>query len=68
MIREDNFPSVYHTNDVDHVEITNLNEAKRRIRVLEEKLANLELRIPKKFPDVKFLNYHSRKRILVSML
>lgn len=50
----------------DHVEINNLQEAKRRIRELEDKLASLELRIPKKFPDVKFLNYHSRKRILVT--
>ena len=49
----------------DHVEINNLYEAKRRIRELEEKLASLEFRIPKKFPDVKFLNYRSRKRILV---
>lgn len=60
VIRE-NSPSSY-----DHVEINNLLDAKRRIRELEDKLSSLEFRIPKKFPDVKFLNYHSRRRILVS--
>lgn len=67
VIGESNIPPPYHASDIDHVEINNLYEAKMRIRELEEKLANLELRIPKKFPDVKFLNYHSRKRILVSI-
>lgn len=43
-----------------------LNDAKQRIRLLEMKIQNLENRIAKKYPDVVFLNYKNRKRILVS--
>lgn len=43
-----------------------LNEAKQRLRLLEMKIQNLENRISKKYPDVVFLNYKNRKRILVS--
>lgn len=47
------------------ISISSLEEAQKRILELEEKLAALEVRIPKKYPEIKFLNYHSRKRILV---
>ncbi|KAK6644578.1 UDP-glucuronic acid decarboxylase 1 [Polyplax serrata] len=49
-----------------HVVMGSLVEAQKRIKELEEKLAGLELRIPKKFPETRFLNYHFRKRILVT--
>lgn len=48
-------------------DITDLAEAKRKIAELETKLQSLETRIPKKYPDVKYLNYKSRKRILVNV-
>jgi hypothetical protein len=43
-----------------------LAAAKQRILELEERLRELELRIPKK-TNVKYLNYQNRKRILVSI-
>lgn len=45
--------------------INDLNEAKSKIKMLETKLKQLEARVSKKFPDVHFLNYRARKRILV---
>lgn len=42
-----------------------LNEAKQRLRLLEMKIQTLENRLAKKYPDVVFLNYKNRKRILV---
>lgn len=42
------------------------DEAAQKIKHLEHKIEQLESRIPKQFPDVKFLNYRERKRILVS--
>lgn len=42
-----------------------LKEAKARIEQLEKKIAILEGRIPQKYPDVKYLGYKERKRILV---
>lgn len=42
-----------------------LTEAKQRLRLLEMKIQTLENRISKKYPDVVFLNYKNRKRILV---
>lgn len=42
-----------------------LNDASERIQELEVKLQTLEARIPKTYPEVKFLNYLNRKRILV---
>lgn len=42
-----------------------LNEAYKKIETLEEKIMSLEGRMPKTYPDVRFLNYLSRKRILV---
>ena len=54
----------------DASEIKDLQEAKNKIRELEEKLkfieAKLENRSPKTYPAVKFLNYKNRKRILVT--
>ncbi|KAF2886461.1 hypothetical protein ILUMI_19714 [Ignelater luminosus] len=43
-----------------------LQEAATKIQELEEKLEILETRIPKKYPEVKFLNYLKKKRILVT--
>lgn len=43
-----------------------IKEAEDRIEELEEKIDVLEARLPKTYPDVKFQNYLSRKRILVS--
>lgn len=43
-----------------------LPEARRRIQELESRLQDLEARVPKRFPDVKFLNYRQRKRVLVT--
>lgn len=43
-----------------------LNEAYKKIAALEEKIISLEGRVPKTYPDVNFLNYLKRKRILVS--
>ena len=42
-----------------------LQEASDRIQELEKKILALESQVPKSYPDVKFLNYLSRKRILV---
>lgn len=45
-----------------------LLEAKSRIDQLEKKIAILEGRVPQKYPEVKFLGYKERKRILVRHL
>lgn len=51
----------------DHIkQARNMEEASKKIKHLEGKIKQLESRIPKQFPDVKFLNYRERKRILVS--
>lgn len=39
---------------------------KQRLKEMEQQLAQMEQRTPSKYPDVKFLNYHSRKRILIT--
>ncbi|EEB12227.1 UDP-glucuronic acid decarboxylase, putative [Pediculus humanus corporis] len=57
-----NIPSRF----VHKINFESLEDAKRRIKELEEKLSALELRTPKKFPETKFLNYNTRKRILVT--
>jgi len=59
-------PKLPESEDDELSHIKDLHEAKERIRVLEEKLKSLEARVPKAFPDVKFLAYQSKKRILVS--
>ena len=38
---------------------------KDRLKQMEQQLAQMEKRTPSKYPDVKFLNYHNRKRILI---
>lgn len=50
--------------DVKHATFL-LNEAYKKIENLEEKIMSLEGRMPKTYPDVRFLNYLNRKRILV---
>lgn len=45
-----------------------LNDAYKKMETLEEKIMSLEGRMPKTYPDVHFLNYLGRKRILVSPL
>lgn len=42
-----------------------LEAASLRLTELEEKLFSLEAKVPKKYPEVKFLNYVAKKRILV---
>lgn len=39
---------------------------KKRLKMMERQLAQMEQRTPSKYPDVKFLNYHTRKRILIT--
>ncbi|XP_050309436.1 UDP-glucuronic acid decarboxylase 1 [Anthonomus grandis grandis] len=51
--------------DLDHANYL-LNEAYRKIETLEGKIISLEGRVPKTYPDVNFLNYLKRKRILVT--
>lgn len=64
-------------NEVDY-ELSNVNAiskeknelkvAQERIKQLENRILELEQRLPKKYETVKFLNYQSRKRILVSQM
>lgn len=51
--------------DLDHASYL-LNEAYRKIEALEDKIISLEGRVPKTYPDVNFLNYLKRKRILIT--
>lgn len=46
--------------------IDNMDEALLKIQELEKRLKDIEYRIPKKYPEVKFLTYKDRKRILVT--
>lgn len=48
-------------------EIQSLQETQKNIKELTKKIKELEKRIPQRYPDVKYLNYRSRKRILVSI-
>ncbi|KAK4318517.1 hypothetical protein Pmani_010485 [Petrolisthes manimaculis] len=48
------------------VGVTNLHEALEKIQELEKRLRDIEFRIPKKYPEVEFLTYKDRKRILVT--
>lgn len=47
-------------------DIMDLEQAKQKIRELEEKISAMEIRLPKQHPDVLYLNYKARKRILVT--
>ena len=51
---------------MDSDDIEDLKLAQNKIRKLEERIDDLESRIPKKYDEVKFLNYQVRKRILVT--
>ncbi|XP_066260398.1 UDP-glucuronic acid decarboxylase 1-like [Euwallacea similis] len=51
--------------DVEHADYL-LKEAIKKIEALEEKIISLEGRVPKTYPDVNFLNYLKRKRILIT--
>lgn len=44
----------------------NILEAQQRIKELEAQIKKLEARIPQRYPDVTFLNYKLRKRILIT--
>lgn len=46
--------------------VTTLDEAALRIQELEDRLKEIEYRIPKKYPEIKFLTYKDRKRILIT--
>ncbi|XP_058825338.1 UDP-glucuronic acid decarboxylase 1 [Topomyia yanbarensis] len=51
----------------DHeTRMNELHQAKKQILELERKIQELEGRIPRKYPDVTFLNYKNRKRILIT--
>lgn len=57
-------------NDLNYLEEVQkanfaLQEASMRIKELEQRLNAVDSRVPKTYPDVKFLNYVTRKRILV---
>ncbi|KAJ6636231.1 UDP-glucuronic acid decarboxylase 1 [Pseudolycoriella hygida] len=52
-------------NDLDS-RYAELERVKLKVKELELKLKSLEDRIPKKYPDVKYLNYKNRKRILIT--
>ena len=50
----------------EHQDITSLEEALLKIKNLEHRLKEIEFRIPQKYPEVNFLTFKDRKRILVS--
>lgn len=64
-------------NEIDYVynsvkgnggkDTSELKSAQQKIQLLEKRLAELESRLPKKYDEVKFLNYQNRKRILVRL-
>nr|XP_045624953.1 UDP-glucuronic acid decarboxylase 1-like isoform X2 [Procambarus clarkii] len=51
---------------LDVKNINTLDEALLKIQELEKRLKDIEYRIPKKYPEVKFLTFKDRKRILVT--
>lgn len=66
--------TIFDTNNNDNIdnhhnklETSDVSDAKLRIKELEYKILQLETRIPRRFPDVTFLNYKNRKRILVKV-
>lgn len=54
------------SDKIDDVTKQEIQQARARIEQLEKKIAILEGRIPQKYPDVKYLGYKERKRILVA--
>lgn len=56
--------------DVKGISMSKENElrvAQMKIKLLEQRIVELENRLPKKYGEVKFLNYQTRKRIMVSV-
>ncbi|PNF40856.1 UDP-glucuronic acid decarboxylase 1, partial [Cryptotermes secundus] len=47
-------------------DIHSFQEVWKKIKELAKKMKVLEKRIPQRYPDVKYLNYRSRKRILIT--
>lgn len=52
--------------DLGQQHLDEVHQAKQQILALERKIQELEGRIPRKYPDVTFLNYKNRKRILIT--
>ncbi|KAG0718340.1 UDP-glucuronic acid decarboxylase 1 [Chionoecetes opilio] len=50
----------------EHQEVKTLDEALLKIESLEQRLKEIEYRIPKKYPEVNFLTYKDRKRVLIT--
>lgn len=48
--------------------ITELEETKQKLKHLEEKYDSISNQRMKIYPDVKYQNYHNKKRILVRFL
>lgn len=63
-LRRDN--AVVGDNVAHEIHANEVLQAKKQILELQRKIQELEGRIPRKYPDVTFLNYKNRKRILVS--
>lgn len=57
--------SKYHTDLINKLK-NDLANANEKIELLENKMQGFEERIKKPYPNVKYLNYRSKKRILVS--
>ncbi|XP_055371192.1 UDP-glucuronic acid decarboxylase 1 [Condylostylus longicornis] len=58
-----------HENEIqseEHRLRKELEETKTRLKQIENRIMEMEKNIPKKYPDVKFLNYKNRKRILIT--
>lgn len=45
--------------------VKQLRETNLKIKHLENRINMVHARSPKPFPDVKYLNYHNKRRILV---
>lgn len=58
-------PEPVHGESPENV-VQELEATRKKLAQLEKKLQDLEGRIPVKYPDVKYLNYKNRKRILVT--
>ncbi|XP_055715872.1 UDP-glucuronic acid decarboxylase 1 [Phlebotomus papatasi] len=58
-------PEPVHGETPENV-VQELEATRKKLAQLEKKLQDLEGRIPVKYPDVKYLNYKNRKRILVT--
>ncbi|KAG4080310.1 hypothetical protein HA402_010802 [Bradysia odoriphaga] len=63
---KDNNQQFDNDNELERRYHTELAETKLKIKELELKIQLLEDRIPKKYPDVTYLNYKNRKRILIT--